>query len=270
MSNVVIAKKITLKSNRIDSEFYAIEHRIVRLKNVTGHVSFLGKTFSINDGSCIYVPSYTKVHTDIYAKNDLPIELEIIIIEKEHLANIISRIDISELNNEGTCSCNQYFLDGAKVISIIKSIFEVTNSCLTYKDVIIEGLTFSLIHSIVEFSSLSIFKTAFLSDRFVDKVEEIVSKDIRLKWKLNEVAARLNMSTATLQRKMRSENVEFSHLIQQIRLKRARIYLMSTCLNISQISEKCGFESAAYFSSVFKKTHDVSPSHYRKVFRSES
>lgn len=48
------------------------------------------------------------------------------------------------------------------------------------------------------------------------------------------------------------------------RVNRAKYLLMNTTLSIEQIGTQCGFMSAAYFSVVFKKLTELTPSQYRE------
>lgn len=55
--------------------------------------------------------------------------------------------------------------------------------------------------------------------------------------------------------------------LTQLRLKKARTLLARTSEPIHRISECCGFETTAYFSSVFKKFHHCRPLEYRNKYR---
>jgi len=47
------------------------------------------------------------------------------------------------------------------------------------------------------------------------------------------------------------------------RINRAKYLLLNTNLSVEQISVQCGFASSAYFSVVFKKVTDMTPTEYR-------
>jgi transcriptional regulator GlxA family with amidase domain len=49
-----------------------------------------------------------------------------------------------------------------------------------------------------------------------------------------------------------------------LRLERAKSLLTTTVLNINEIAYQTGFESAFYFSKLFKKKNGVSPNAFRK------
>ena len=53
-------------------------------------------------------------------------------------------------------------------------------------------------------------------------------------------------------------------MIQQVRFQRATELLAKTDLSIAEIAEKCGFQTAEYFSATFKKRIGTSPRDYRR------
>lgn len=54
--------------------------------------------------------------------------------------------------------------------------------------------------------------------------------------------------------------------INGIRLDKSINYLKKTDLNITEIAMKCGFDSINYFSRLFKKYYNISPTKYRKLY----
>lgn len=59
----------------------------------------------------------------------------------------------------------------------------------------------------------------------------------------------------------------FSEYLTQTRIKAAETLLVSSELNISEISDFCGFSSSNYFGDVFRRIKGVSPSEYRKKLK---
>ncbi|WCN37633.1 helix-turn-helix domain-containing protein [Aneurinibacillus uraniidurans] len=51
--------------------------------------------------------------------------------------------------------------------------------------------------------------------------------------------------------------------INKLRLEKAKYYLETTDLTVQQIASQVGFQDASYFSRMFKKVHQFSPSEYR-------
>ena len=51
----------------------------------------------------------------------------------------------------------------------------------------------------------------------------------------------------------------FSEYITQMKISRARVMLLEQDMKIYEVADQLGFESAFYFSKVFKKVEGVSP-----------
>ena len=60
-------------------------------------------------------------------------------------------------------------------------------------------------------------------------------------------------------------NMNFCRYITAERVKSAKKLLSNTSFSIQQISEKCGYENVAYFSTQFKRQTGHTPSEYRAL-----
>ena len=73
---------------------------------------------------------------------------------------------------------------------------------------------------------------------------------------------------STLNFKLRKEfSASTAALIEKLRMSEARKLLRNTTFKINEIASRCGFENIYYFSSVFKKHHNTSPTEYRSRYR---
>lgn len=84
---------------------------------------------------------------------------------------------------------------------------------------------------------------------------------------LDEIAARLNMSTPTLQRRLKAEGASFQQLKDRFRQNQASA-LLATALSIEQIAEQLGYSDASNFAKAFKSWTGSSPSLYRQQLTS--
>lgn len=80
---------------------------------------------------------------------------------------------------------------------------------------------------------------------------------------LGEVAASLRTSSRTLRRKLHSEGVRFSDLLDRARFERAILLLLDTENSLEQIAFSLQFSSASAFRRAFKRWATVPPSHFR-------
>lgn len=78
-----------------------------------------------------------------------------------------------------------------------------------------------------------------------------------------QIAADLNMSARTLNRKLQEDGLGFLQLVAHIREDLAMYYIGESHLSLSEISYLLGFSEQASLSRAFKRWTDTSPSEYR-------
>jgi AraC-like DNA-binding protein len=83
-----------------------------------------------------------------------------------------------------------------------------------------------------------------------------------------ELAARAGVSVATLERRIR---VNFGttprSFLAELRLNEAAKLLKESNLNVSQVADRTGYESAASFTRAFRRRQGVAPGEFRRRFR---
>ena len=77
------------------------------------------------------------------------------------------------------------------------------------------------------------------------------------------IAGDLAMSNRTLQRKLKDEDVNFSDLLQDCRMRLAKKYLRQDGKSIVEVSYTLGFAEPSAFSRAFKRWTDQTPAQYR-------
>ncbi|OJJ16839.1 hypothetical protein BKI52_33585 [marine bacterium AO1-C] len=81
---------------------------------------------------------------------------------------------------------------------------------------------------------------------------------------LEEVAEKLNMTTRSLQRKLKEENTTFLEIHNHIQFERARLLLGNSTMNISEISDLLGYAEPSVFRRAFKRWTGQSPRDFLK------
>jgi len=82
---------------------------------------------------------------------------------------------------------------------------------------------------------------------------------------VSELAGEMNMSRSNLLRKVKKEtNLSVSQLISQARLKKAMDLLKSTQLNVTEVSQRVGFNSTSYFIKCFREHYGFPPGDLNK------
>ena len=80
---------------------------------------------------------------------------------------------------------------------------------------------------------------------------------------LNELAIHLNMSEATIQRRLKSEGMSYQQLKNDIRRDTAIEFLTKSTKSLQDISDELNFHDPSAFHRAFKKWTGVSPGAYR-------
>ena len=57
----------------------------------------------------------------------------------------------------------------------------------------------------------------------------------------------------------------FTNYLLAYRLEKAKVYLSNTCLPVTEIAFKVGFNDCSYFCKAFKESMGISPLSYRKT-----
>ena len=102
------------------------------------------------------------------------------------------------------------------------------------------------------------------NDEFVQKLHLTVKENMgNSDFDKEQFAAAMNVSSSLLYKKIKAlTDLSPTDFIKTARLEYAQQLLKSQRYNITEISEMCGFASAAYFSTVFKKQYGVAPSEF--------
>ena len=118
----------------------------------------------------------------------------------------------------------------------------------------------------------SVIKNNYASNSsrlFTAKVDQIIfscmdQDDFRIKC----LCEKLCMSRMQLHRKLKAlTGLSTSAYIRKLKLKRALSLLETTNLTISQIAYELGFKDPSYFTRIFVKQFNISPSQLRKHWR---
>ena len=78
-----------------------------------------------------------------------------------------------------------------------------------------------------------------------------------------DIANNLHMTTRTMQRKLKEENITYSAMLEEIRKELALSYMADKTHSLTEISYLLGFSEQANFSRAFKRWFNQSPTQYR-------
>jgi AraC-like DNA-binding protein len=85
----------------------------------------------------------------------------------------------------------------------------------------------------------------------------------RQSFRIDDLAKQLNMSTRTLQRKLKEAGHSYKSLLDDTRRKIAELYLADNTLSMNEIAFLVGYQEQSSFNHAFKSWNGVSPSAYR-------
>jgi AraC-like DNA-binding protein len=100
------------------------------------------------------------------------------------------------------------------------------------------------------------------NDKFLKKMLLVIRENIsNSEFSKDDFASAMNVSSSLLYKKVKALTDQ-SHVdyIKSIRLEHAVELLKTKQYTITEISEMCGFSSVGYFSTVFKKRFNITPS----------
>ncbi len=100
-------------------------------------------------------------------------------------------------------------------------------------------------------------------DKLINAIQEYIDSNLNGKLQLNEVAEVFGLSPAYLSVLFKkSTESGFSEYVNTKKIDRAKEMLLSGDMKIYEVADSLGFESAYYFSKVFKKVDGHSPREY--------
>jgi two-component system response regulator YesN len=97
----------------------------------------------------------------------------------------------------------------------------------------------------------------------VENVKKYIKEHITQKLSLNDIAALYGISPNYLSALFKKyNNCGYSEYITEQKIAKAKRMLTEDNMKVYEVADALGFESAFYFSKVFKKVAGISPSEY--------
>jgi AraC-like DNA-binding protein len=100
------------------------------------------------------------------------------------------------------------------------------------------------------------------------EVERVVEVLVRChgRWPtIDEICAKLGLSTRTLRRRLDERGTSYSSLVEEVRRRQAEELLRRTALSVEQIADSLGYAETASFTHAFKRWTGRPPSRFRQV-----
>ena len=105
-------------------------------------------------------------------------------------------------------------------------------------------------------------------ESFARAVSAWFEQRIGERYRLDALAAAFNLSSRTLLRKFRAEAGRSPlHLLQDLRVERAKLLRETTTLSVAQVAAEVGYLDVATFSRLFTRRTHLTPAAFRKQFQ---
>lgn len=152
--------------------------------------------------------------------------------------------------------------------------YDLYRNVMEKKDVLL--LEKNAVKSVEDFRAfyayiLNAFKQCSHMDNEMDivsRVKNYIDKHIAEKLSRKDIVAYVALNDSYLSRLFRKNTgMSLSDYILQKKILKAKAMLIQTNLSISEISEKLGYDTSAYFIKLFKREVGMSPREYRKETR---
>lgn len=159
--------------------------------------------------------------------------------------NIINMIQVSE---DYFSEVNEYKINFLNNVSKSKNLVELKKY---YSD----------IHNYL----LQLIDNMGITDKIMEKVTEYIHENFSHQISLQMIASELYLSYSYLSTYFnKNYDVGFNDYLNQVRIKKAKEYLLDKDVQIAYVSHMVGYSSQGYFTKVFKKLVGMTPSQYRK------
>lgn len=160
----------------------------------------------------------------------------------------------------------------ASEYNILKDAFEDVIKLYNMEEnqLLLQSRIYELLHIILKDSkSEEIY--APLENRVIQKAIKYMENNIREHITLKDIADYVSFSPVYFHNAFKSYMSRTpGAYLTEIRIKKAKEYLLTTDLSLEEIALRCGFKSHSYFAYCFKKAEMVSPAVYRKGINSSA
>jgi AraC-like DNA-binding protein len=105
------------------------------------------------------------------------------------------------------------------------------------------------------------------SPSFIEEVRNYIAKNLELGiTSQSEVLKYFPMELRTFQSRFKKYGTSYQEVLDEIRFKKAELYLADSSLKLYQMADLLGYKSGGAFSLAFKKRYEMTPSQWKNNF----
>ncbi|MBC8062140.1 MAG: helix-turn-helix transcriptional regulator [Clostridiaceae bacterium] len=234
------------------------------------HFFVKDKVYDIKKGDLVFIDK-NEIHKTFDA--GAPFHQRILISFKKHYLNNI----LVEANNYNLLECfhgNTYVLrlnteDQNPIENLLSKMLSEDTNCINSSSIYLKIMLSELLILAGRLFQTTPNYHIETSNPIHKKISEIIfyiNKNYAENLTLEFLSKRFFISTYYLSRTFKKiTGLNLNQYVNTIRIKEAQKLLLSTSLNITNISENVGYDSITHFGRVFKLITGVSPLKYRKT-----
>ncbi|PSU27364.1 AraC family transcriptional regulator [Photobacterium phosphoreum] len=269
-------KRILSQSHVVLKEFYVDHHLIVKLSNAEGNIHINGHAIDIKNTSILAIPKFSHISCSINQLNNQEnIELQILMINEDAITEAFKYISAIKQPTTATSNCSPtYLIDSSEIVeqnfALFNQLLPSISGSTMEQTLLSQCLVFILIA--LNNTGIDVFNVyRFNYDEPKERtIARLITQDPQRKWSVDDMAKALFTTQSTLRRHLAKEGVSFSQLLLDVRMGLALNFLTFSNYSISQIGNRSGFGSAAYFCDAFKRKYNLTPSQFRTSSRKEN
>jgi len=253
------------KGDVMTSDFTTLPHmhkEMEILSVISGSAKFVseGKTYDIKEGDIIVIPPF-KIHNFIILAGcdfrHICLCFDLDLLYNKALKEKMEKEELVPQNIIRNSECGHY----------VKEAFIANKEKTAGWELTVVG-NLSLFFGALQKNNWIFESAAEQKNHVVREILEFIFENYGENISSSQVARRLHINNSYFCRYFKKTfGCTFHNYLSDYRIEKAKIFLKTTDFSISEISQKTGFESFAYFSRIFKDKMGCTPKQYRNSSR---
>lgn len=232
------------------------------VKENHSHPSYMAVIF-FGEDSVAYKHYHAEIVSPDIAHNDYDEDYYCVFIDKKYFEDIY----LMYSDNVPVFDRAEFFIcsDVLKALNTFSFEYskQMKNSSITLNaqsEILTHWIIRSILGEDMDMRSIS-------DDYNIARIQHYIEKHYGDKLSVSQLAFMAHMSETSLNRAFHREfQTTVMKYILKLRLEKAKVLLRRTDTPITQVAQRCGLGSSAYFAQMFKKELGVSPTDYRKSY----
>ena len=266
--------------NSLSSSVFISSHHFMEIENILDVyaqiISLLPKTFYFGDRHCISINALLKsrkspaFNLDLFTSHTKNLDFESAYdILKVYFNDVRESLSLDDYSLKRFCqniiydtlnTCDALGFDISEINSSKIRLFKSIDLAFSAQN--LEEIVFNILNQIADsINQQADQKNSIMINQIKRYVDENYSSDISL----TDISNALHINYHYVSSYFKTHtNENLSTYINKVRIEKAKSLLQDKTIPISHISEMVGFSEHNYFSKVFKKYTNVTPTTYRR------